>query len=78
MIARSHAWLLAWAGDHVTGVDLAAFSRDALWGIYARRMRRESITGSVDRLSARVVWPEVVGPLPWRSLAIAGPRGVLP
>lgn len=43
--------------------------------------RRDRDVASIDRLTARVVWAACsVHPLAraWRTLAIAGPRGVLP
>jgi hypothetical protein len=45
------------------------------------RERHEREQRSIDRLTARVVWAHLtLVPLAraWRSLAIAGPRGVLP
>lgn len=43
------------------------------------RERRQRRAGSVDRLTARVVWGRFAsGARAWRTLAIAGPRGGLP
>lgn len=56
-------------------------SEDHLRGHALWCERRESRRGSVDRLTARVVWAgHVPRPLAraWRTLAVAGPRGVLP
>lgn len=74
MVRLSESALRAWASAAITGIDVAILSRDAIWGIFLRRFRRESASRSIDRLTARVVW----GRGRHTRLAIAGPRGVLP
>lgn len=71
--------LREWARVHITGIDTDTLSHDTIEGIYLRRKRQDAITGTVDRLTARVVWgPSWGSARGWLTLGLAGPRGPLP
>lgn len=71
---RARIWL-----QRPTGEPWDTLSKDA-WETHARwKQRKLNKSGTVDRLTARIVWGSSWGSARgWRTLAIAGPRGPLP